>query len=102
MMVQRSNNKTFQRILRQVSNQNATLLMKKAMTANLIAKQANGVSRRSAYRVKVNALISLKNCVPDKVSIRKDWNTPDYVIVVVKHFRFGLHAPENIFLTGEN
>lgn len=97
--MKRQNGNTFKEILKQSAETNLKRLMKKARTANRIAKSVEtGAARRSAYRVKTNTLSFLKQSFPERVAIQTDERYGDmFVLVTVKETRFGLHAPSTIF-----
>lgn len=97
--MKRQTRNTFSDILKQTAETNLKRLMTKARTANRIAKSVErGTSRKSAYRVKVNALSFLKQSFPERVTVRSDEHYGDmFVLVTVKNARFGLHAPSIIF-----
>ncbi len=95
---------TFNDILRRVERETAARLMDRAALANRLAKTAvNGAARRHAYRVKTDALRSLKTRFPQRVSVRRDEEIPLFVIVEyadpLTNKRFGLHAPAAEFST---
>lgn len=97
--MKRQTGNTFKEILQQTADTNLKRLMTKARTANRIAKSVEtGAARRSAYKVKTNALSFLKQSFPERVAIQPDERYGDmFVLVTVKNARFGLHAPTTIF-----
>lgn len=90
----RNNQKVnFRRILDMVATPNASRLMRKAQTANRVAKSARGVARRAAYGLKLEALASLSLRFPERVVIAHDPNMPQFVVVAMRETGYGLHAP---------
>lgn len=84
---------TFNQILAAAEKDNSELLMKKARTANSLAKKSRGFQRQTAYGVKANALSSLVKKMPSRVDIRKDIILTDFVVVELKNTNVGLHFP---------
>ncbi len=60
---------TFNEILAGVEKDNSERLMRKARTANYLAKRSRGSQRRTAYGVKSRALSSLVKKMPARVDI---------------------------------
>jgi hypothetical protein len=89
--------KTFKQLLNQTAATNRETLMRRAQTANRLAKATRGKSKRTSYRVKHNALKSLVQKFSTDTSIQPDRNTPKMLLIVVEEARFGLHAPESLF-----
>jgi hypothetical protein len=94
---------TFNQILKRLETQNAERLIKKARTANQLAKSApDSRARRHAYRVKVGALINLRRCFPARTSVTTDPRIPSFVIVRYDSPQTGarcaLHAPAHDFV----
>jgi hypothetical protein len=75
--------------------------MHRARTANRLAKTVSGKARTVAYRVKTDALVTLKKRFPDHVELRRDVRQPRMVVVAVADDRFGLHVPAQNFIAGE-
>ncbi|HEV7858769.1 MAG TPA: hypothetical protein VGO91_09095 [Pyrinomonadaceae bacterium] len=98
---QRQNTVTFKGLLEQTAAANAGRLMHRARTANRLAKTVRGKARAAAYRVKTNALVTLKKRFPEQVELRTDVRQPEMVVVAVAHARFGLHAPAQNFIAWE-
>lgn len=92
---------TFKRILAQTASSNARCLMRRAWTANRLAKTINGKARALAYQVKTDALVTLTRRFPDKVVLRRDNEHPQMVVVAIAGARFGLHAPRQNFAVVE-
>ena len=86
-------NPTFNQILAGVEKKNSERLMKKARTANYLAKRSRGNQRRTAYTVKSNALSSLVKKMPAHIDVRKDIILTDFVVVELKNTNVGLHFP---------
>ena len=84
---------TFNQILAEVEKDNSERLMKKARTANYIAKKSRGNQRRTAYLVKSDALSSLVKKMPARIDIRKDIILTDFVVIELKNTNVGLHFP---------
>lgn len=84
---------TFNQILAGVEKENCEKLMKKARTANSLAKKSRGAQRKKAYTVKTSALGSLVRKMPERVDIRKDIILTDFVVVELKNTNVGLHFP---------
>ncbi len=97
----RQNTVTFKGLLEQTAPANARRLMQRARTANRLAKTVRGKARTVAYRVKTDALVTLKNRFPDHVELRRDTRQPQMIVVTVAAVRFGLHAPAQNFIAGE-
>lgn len=97
--MKRQTRNTFKEILKQTAETNLKCLMTKARTANRIAKSVEtGAARKSAYRVKTNALWFLKQSFPERVAVQSDEQYGEvFVLITVKETRFGLHAPSNAF-----
>lgn len=94
--------RTFNRILEGVETTNAEHLMKKARTANLLAKTTNDRrTRRRAYRIKTDALLNLRHHFPARTTVTIDPRMPWFIIVeyesMHKGVRHGLHAPAHEF-----
>jgi hypothetical protein len=94
---------TFNQILERLETQNAERLIEKARAANRLAKSAPASrTRRCAYRVKVDALLSLRRCFPTRTSVTTDPRIPSFVIVRYDspqtNARCGLHAPARDFV----
>jgi hypothetical protein len=92
---------TFKGLLERTAPDNQRRLMQRAHTANRLAKSVSGRARALAYRVKTDALVSLKRRFPDDVVLRTDFRQPSMVVVAVTAARFGLHAPAREFTAGE-
>jgi hypothetical protein len=84
---------TFREILAGVEKDNSERLMKKARTANVLAKRSHGAQRRAAYMVKTNALGYLVRKMPARVDVRRDIVLTDFVVVELKNTNQGLHCP---------
>lgn len=84
---------TFNQILAGVEKENCEKLMKKARTANKLAKRSRGAQRQTAYTVKTSALGSLVRKMPGRVDIRKDIILTDFVVIELKNTNSGLHFP---------
>jgi hypothetical protein len=84
---------TFNQILAGLEKDNSERLMKKARTANSLAKKSRGAQRQTAYAVKTGALGSLVRKMPARVDIRKDIILTDFVVVELKNTNVGLHFP---------
>ena len=84
---------TFNQILAAAEKDNSERLMKKARTANGLAKKSRGFQRQTAYAVKSDALSSLVKKMPARVCIRKDIILTDFVVVELKNTNVGLHFP---------
>ena len=84
---------TFNEILAGAEKNNSETLMRKARTANALAKRTRGAQRQSAYAVKAGALRSLVSKMPERVDIRKDIILTDFVVVELKNTNAGLHFP---------
>jgi hypothetical protein len=97
----RQNTVTFKGLLERTAPANQRRLMHRARTANRLAKTVSGKARTVAYRVKTDALLTLKNRFPDQVELRRDVRQPRMVVVAVAAARFGLHAPAQHFVAGE-
>ncbi|CAN5759714.1 hypothetical protein BH20ACI4_BH20ACI4_20800 [soil metagenome] len=87
------NCKTFNEILREISQKNSEQLMKKARLANFLAKRLRGKKRAAAYRVKSNALCSLVKKIPNRVRISKDLKLTEFIVVELRSEQSGLHLP---------
>ena len=92
---------TFKGLLERTALANQRRLMHRARTANRLAKTVSGKARTVAYRVKTDALVTLKNRFPDQVELRRDVRQPQMVVVAITDARFGLHAPAHNFMAGE-
>ena len=92
---------TFKRQLAQTDPANAGRLMHRALTANRHAKTISGRARTLAYRVKTDALVSLRSRFPDHVTLQRDDKQPHMIVVAVTAARFGLHAPAQKFTEPE-
>jgi hypothetical protein len=93
---------TFQQILQRLEAPNAERLLEKACTANRLAKSApDSSTRRSAYRIKTEALLILRRRFPARTSVKIDPRIPSFVIVQYSSLptgaRCGLHAPAHEF-----
>lgn len=88
---------TFSQILAGVEKENCEKLMKKARTANNLAKKTRGAQRQTAYTVKTKALGSLVRKMPQRVDIRKDIILTDFVVIELKNTNVGLHFPISAF-----
>lgn len=82
---------TFNQILTGVEKDNSEKLMRKARTANNLAKKSRGAQRQTAYGVKTKALSSLVKKLPALIDIRKDIILTDFVVVELKNTQSGLH-----------
>ncbi len=87
------NRSTFKQILAGVEKDNSEKLMKKARTANFLAKRSRGAARQTAYSVKAGALGSLVKKMPARVDVRKDIVLTEFVVVELKNTNQGLHFP---------
>ena len=92
---------TFKGLLELAARSNAGQLMHRAHIANRLAKSVSGRARRAAYRVKTDALVTIKKRFPDQVELLSDDRQPRMVVVVIAAAHFGLHAPAQEFATGE-
>lgn len=88
---------TFKRLLAQSPPANAGRLMHPALTANRLAKTINCRARTLAYRVKTDALVTLRSRFPDHVALQRDDKPPHMIVVAVTAARTGLHAPTQKF-----
>jgi hypothetical protein len=84
---------TFNQILAEVEKDNSERLMRRARTANGLAKRARGAQRQAAYAVKSRALSSLVHKMSALVDIRKDIILTDFVVIELKNTNVGLHFP---------
>lgn len=84
---------TFNQILAAAEKDNSERLMKKARTANSLAKKSRGHQRQVAYSVKSDALGSLVKKMPALIDIRKDIILTDFVVIELKNTNVGLHFP---------
>lgn len=84
---------TFNQILVGAEKDNSERLMKKASTANSLAKKSRGHQRQVAYAVKSDALGSLIKKMPARCDIRKDIILTDFVVIELKNTNVGLHFP---------
>lgn len=84
---------TFNQILAGVEKDNSERLMKKARTANNLAKKSRGSQKQTAYAVKSQALDSLVKKMPTRIDIRKDIILTDFVVIELKNTNVGLHFP---------
>jgi hypothetical protein len=87
------NKLTFNQILAGVEKDNSERLMKKARTANSLAKKTRGAQRQKAYAVKTGALCSLVKKMPARIDVRKDIILTDFVVIELKNTNVGLHFP---------
>lgn len=85
--------KTFNEILSNSREGNCELLMRKARTANRIAKQSLPRSKRNAYGVKHGALTTIISKMKGKVDVTKDFRNDELVVVTLRSERYGLHLP---------
>jgi hypothetical protein len=85
--------KTFNQILAGLEKDNSEKLMKRARTANRLAKKSRGRQRKNAYAVKSKALVSLVKKLPAQIDIRKDIILTDFVVIELKNTQSGLHFP---------
>ncbi len=84
---------TFNQILAGVEKDNSEKLMRRARTANGLAKRSRGAQRQAAYAVKSRALSSLVHKMPSRIDVRKDIILTDFVVVELKNTNVGLHFP---------
>ena len=84
---------TFNQILAGVEKDNSEKLMRKARTANNLAKKSRGSQRQAAYAVKSKALGSLVKKMPARIDVRKDIILTDFVVIELKNTNVGLHFP---------
>jgi hypothetical protein len=82
---------TFNQILAGLEKDNSEKLMKRARTANNLAKKSRGKQKQSAYAVKSKALGSLVRNLPTQIDIRKDIILTDFVVIELKNTQSGLH-----------
>jgi len=94
---QKSTRQTFRSIMNKVAPENANKLMRRARTANQLAKSLHGRSRVRAYAVKTRAVLGLTAGFPDRIRICIDFNTPGFLLVKAPAVYFGLHVPAGIF-----
>jgi len=85
--------RTFNQILNSLEKDHSEKLMRRARTANGLAKKSRGAQRAAAYAVKSRALSSLVHKMPARVDIRKDIILTDFVVVELKNTNQGLHFP---------
>jgi hypothetical protein len=85
--------KTFKQILAGLEKAHSEKLMKRARTANSLAKKSRGKHRQNAYAVKSRALGSLVRKLPAQIDIRKDIILTDFVVIELKNTQSGLHFP---------
>lgn len=92
-------NRTFRQIVSAEAESNLQSLMRRAQTANRLAKTVSRQnSRTRAYAVKNKTLIGLKQNFADRVQIRRDWkHGAGIVLVEVNTKCFGLHSPAENF-----
>lgn len=67
--------------------------MRRARTANQLAKSLHGRSRVRAYAVKTRAVLGLTVGFPDRIRIYIDFKTPGFLLVKAPTVYFGLHIP---------
>lgn len=85
---------TFNQICTSAEKDNSEKLMRKAHLANRLAKCSRGRNKRSAYRVKADALATLVHRMPARISVQEDFNLHDFVVVELKKNNArGLHFP---------
>jgi len=94
---QRGDRTTFQHLLILVASQNAQRLVERAITANHLAKTLRGAARATAYAVKSEALVALNDKFPQILILRKDIQTPKYILIRSSLLAFSLHAPAHRF-----
>lgn len=87
------NKLTFSQIVAAAEKDNSEKLMKKARTANFLAKSVRGGQRQTAYGVKSDALSSLVHKMPARVQVRLDIILTDFVVIELKNTNVGLHFP---------
>ena len=85
--------RSFNQILSSLEKDHSEKLMRRARTANGLAKKSRGTQRTLAYAVKSRALSSLVHKMPARVSIRKDIILTDFVVVELINTNQGLHFP---------
>lgn len=85
---------TFKEILNNTKSKHAARIMKKARTANRIAKRVRGKNRRNAYKVKADALKFLVEKMPNRVEIREDITLNEFVIIELLDEQSALHTPK--------
>jgi hypothetical protein len=91
-----TNRKCFKEIVQGLEDKHSTTLMDRARTANRLAKQSRGASRRNAYTVKHRALAGLVEKFPDRSYIRKDARLPEFRVVGLSTADSGLHIPASL------
>jgi hypothetical protein len=96
---QRRKQQTFEAILQSVAPENARRIMERARTANRLAKSAgHRRTRVGAYRVKTDALVTLNERFPERITVSSDPQYGSYFVLVKDNAsRFGLHAPAGVF-----
>jgi len=97
LMLLKRRRASFARILDEVGPLNADQLMRKARTANRLAKTLKGAPRRLAYSVKHSALIALHIKFPDKVAVGDDPRLPNMIVINLTDSQSGLHVPAKYF-----
>lgn len=90
--------RSFKEIVGGLEKKHSATLMDRARTANRLAKQLRGRSRRNAYTVKHNALAGLVRNFPDRTYIREDFRLPDFLVVGLVESNSGLHVPASLML----
>lgn len=85
--------RTFREILSAVEKDNSERLMRKARTANKLAKKTRGQQRKRAYAVKSGVLSWLVKKMPAHVRIHEDFYLHDFVVIELKSTNQGLHFP---------
>ncbi len=85
---------TFNQICAKAEKDNSEKLMRKARLANRLAKYSRGRNKRSAYRIKSDALATLVHRMPARVNVHEDFYLRDFVVVELrKNTARGLHFP---------
>ena len=85
--------RSFREIVSGLEEKHSARLMDRARTANRLAKQSRGRSKRSAYSVKHRALAGLVEKFPGRSYIREDLQLPDFLVVGIVAAPSGLHIP---------
>lgn len=92
---------TFKGLLELTARSNARQLMHSPYMANRLAKSVSRRARSATYRVKTDALVTLKKRFHDQVELLSNVRQPRMVVVAVAAAHFGLHVPALEFATGE-
>ena len=75
---------TFNQLCAKAEKENSEKLMRKARLANRLAKRSRGRNKKSAYRVKADALATLVHRMPTRVNVHEDFYLRDFVVVELK------------------